>query len=296
MPSVEQLLDEAEATIRASRAVDLWRPSDARVNGEELLGKVLGKPIEAESLDDEVPPRQAQMFRRLVARRAGGEPVALILGYTEFRKMKLHVRKGVFVPRNSSELLAEKAIGRLRRRRSPVAVDVATGTGPVALAIANEVPGAEVLGLDIWAPSLAVARSNARRLGLNVRFVKSDMLSRLPQSLKGRTDVFTCHPPYVARAQVRTLPKEIRDHEPRVSLSDNSPDGLGMVNRLADETTQWLKPGGWVLIEVSPDLSRAVGSILRRAGFQQVRSERDSLGATRVISGRLARSGNRTVP
>jgi release factor glutamine methyltransferase len=100
----------------------------------------------------------------------------------------------------------------------------------------------------------------------------------------------------VARAQVRTLPKEIRDHEPRVSLSDNSHDGLGMVNRLATETTQWLKPGGWLLIEVSPDLSRAVGSILRRAGFQQVRSERDSLGATRVISGRLAASGRRTGP
>lgn len=286
MPRVEELLDEAEAAIRSSRAVDLWRPSDARVNAEELLGKLLGKQITTDFLDDEVSKAQAARFWRLVARRVSGEPVALILGYTEFRKMKLAVGSDVFVPRNSSELLAEKAIRRLRRRRFPVAVDVATGTGPIALAMANEVPGAEVYGLDIWEPSLKVARKNASRLGLGVRFIKSDMLAKLPAAARGRIDVFTCHPPYVARSQVRRLPREIRDFEPKVSLSDNSRDGLGMVGRLASQAPDWLKQGGWLLLEVSPDLARAVGSILRRAGFSDVRSERDSLGATRVVSGR----------
>lgn len=286
MVSVEELLEEAEAAIKASRAVDLWRPSDARVNAEELLGGVLGKQIESETLEEQVSAARARRFRQLVARREGGEPVALILGYTHFRNMKLHVENGVFVPRNSSELLAEKAIHKIRRRRAPVAVDVACGTGPVALAVANELHHAEVYGVDIWDPSLTVARANAKRLGLKVKFIKSDMLSSLPAGLRGRADVFTCHPPYVARAQVRTLPREIKDYEPKVSLSDNSVDGLGMVKQLAEEAPEWLRRGGWLLIEVSPDLSRRVGSVLRNAGFKDVKSERDSLGATRVVSGR----------
>jgi len=285
-PTVDDLLTRGAKAIRGSRAVDLWRPSDARVNAEELLGEVLGKEISSDDLDLPVPAAKVRKYEKLVARRAAGEPVALIVGYIKFRDLKLTVRKGVFVPRNSSELLAEKAIARLRPRKAPVAVDVATGTGPVALAIADGAKNTEVYGLDIWSPSLSVARQNASRLNLKVRFVLSDMLTKLPKGLVGKVDVFTCHPPYVARSQLRGLPKEIKDFEPRVSLSDNSADGLALVRRLAEESPAWLRQGGWLLYEVSPDLSRQVGTIMRRSGFERVRSERDSLGATRVVSGR----------
>ncbi|MCA1839245.1 MAG: class I SAM-dependent methyltransferase [Actinomycetota bacterium] len=286
--TVEELLEEAEKKILDSSNVDLWRRSDALVNAEELLSEILGKTIETKHLDDAVPPAAAARFRRSVERRAGGEPVALILGYTEFRGMKLIVEPGTFVPRNSSELLAVKAIKRVKPKRSGVAVDVATGTGPVALAIAKAATQASVLGLDIWAPSIKVARKNARQLSLtNVKFIESDMLKRLPKNLKGAVDVFTIHPPYVAKKAVKTLPKEIKDFEPAVSLTDNSVDGLGLVRTLAGEAPSWLRKGGWMLVEVSPDLARSVGTILRRAGFGDVRSEKDSLGATRVISGRI---------
>ena len=287
MPTVDELLDEAEDAIRHSKNVDLWRQSDARVNAEELLSEVLGKQVESKHLDDEVPKAQATRFRKMVARRVAGEPVALILGYTEFRGMKLLVEPGVFVPRNSSELLAVKALKRVKPKKNAVAVDVATGTGPVALAVAKDAKNATVYGLDIWAPSIKVARRNAKRLGLsNVKFIESDMLNRLPKTLKGNIDVFTIHPPYVAKKAVRTLPKEIRDFEPAVSLSDNSNDGLGLVRLLAEEAPAWLRRGGWMMVEVSPDLARSVGVILRASGFHDVKSERDSLGATRVISGR----------
>jgi len=287
MPTVEDLLDRAEAAIKKSKNVDLYRPSDARVNAEELLGEVLGKEITGDDLDDEVSTPSVRKFERLVDRRAGGEPVAIILGYIDFLGLKLAVQPGVFLPRNSSELLAEKAIARLRRRKSPVAVDVATGIGPVAMAIASKVKGAEVFGVDIWRPSLQVARKNAKALKIsNVTFLESDMLGKLPEGLRGAIDTFTIHPPYVARNQVRTLPKEILDFEPKVSLTDNSNDGLGLVRLLTEQAPGWLKRGGWILVEVSPDLSRRVGVILRAGGFRDVRSERDSLGATRVISGR----------
>lgn len=288
MPTVCDLLDRAEVSIRRSKNVDLWRVSDARVNAEELLEKVLGEKITSELLDSRVEPSKARRYQALVDRRVAGEPVAAIVGYTDFMNLRLLVRKGVFIPRNSSEFLATKAISRLRSRKSPVAVDVATGIGPVALAVARSAPKAKVYGLDVWAPSLKVARANAEHLRIrNVQFLKSDMLAGLPRKLQGKVDVFTIHPPYVARSAIRSLPKEIKNYEPRVSLSDDSGDGLGLVRRLVEDAPEWLQPNGWLLVEVSPDLSRQVASILRAGGFKQVKSQRDSLGATRVVAGRL---------
>lgn len=286
--TVEKLLDRAEAAVRKSKAVDLWRPSDARVQAEELLGEALGRDITSDDLDAVVPAAARRRFEAMVARRVRGEPVALILGKIEFRGLWLEVRRGVFIPRSSSELLAEKAIRRLAARKSRVAVDVATGTGPVALAVAHEVRRSKVYGVDISPLPLRVARENARRLRIrNVEFIRSDLLARLPRSLRGRVDVFTLHPPYVGRRYLRTLPREITDFEPYESITDASDDGLELVRRLLAEAPEWLRRGGWLLIEVSPDLSRRVGGLLRRQGFRDVRSQRDSLGATRVVSGRL---------
>lgn len=288
MATVENLLDRAERTIRRSRAVDLWRPSDARVNAEELLGHLLRKEVSSDDLETELSDGTTKRYLKLVARRAAGEPVAMILGHTDFKGLKLLVRKGVFVPRTSSELLADEAIRRLRRRPGPRAVDLATGTGPVALAVAREVPKARVWGVDISVKSLALAKENARRLSLpNVAFLKSDMLISLPKSLRGKVDVFTLHPPYVAAAELATLPKEIKHFEPRESLTDRSHDGLGLVRRLASEAHDWLSNGGWVMVEVSPNLSRKVRGILQRHGYTDLKSKRDSLGATRVVTGRL---------
>ncbi|HEY8202187.1 MAG TPA: peptide chain release factor N(5)-glutamine methyltransferase [Actinomycetota bacterium] len=286
--TVGELLDRAAEAIRGSSAVSLWRASDARTQAEELLGEVLGCAVGPGDLCATVGGKRRRRFEAWVDRRVAGEPVALIIGRTEFMGMQLSVRKGVFVPRNSSEHMASMAIARLRPRKAPVHVDLATGTGPVALAVARAVPKASVLGLDIAPIPLKVARSNARRLGIgNVEFLQSDLLANLPPELGGSVDAFTIHPPYVARKRVQTLPREIRAFEPRESLTDRSDDGLGLVRRLAEEAPAWLRRGGWVLVEVSPDLSRSVAGILRRGGLTDVRSHRDSLGATRVLAGRL---------
>ena len=283
-----ELLDRAADAIRGSSAVSLWRASDARAQAEELLAEVLGCDVGPGDLCATIGGKRRQRFEAWVTRRVAGEPVALIIGRTEFMGMELRVRKGVFVPRNSSEHMATMAIARLRPRKAPVHVDLATGTGPVALAVARAVPKASVLGLDIAPLPLKVARSNARRLGIgNVRFLQSDLLASLPPELRGGVDAFTIHPPYVARERVQTLPKEIRKFEPKESLTDRSDDGLGLVRRLAAEAHAWLRSGGWVLVEVSPDLSRSVATILRRGGLTDVRSHCDSLGATRVVAGRL---------
>src|SRR2546421_6101070 len=147
--TVGELLEKAAEEIRGSEAIELWRPYLGRLEAETILATVLRHPVG--NLDETVTPAAQRRFDGLILRRIAGEPAALIVGKTTFRGLELRVRPGVFVPRGSSELLAGEAIRRLRRRRGgplggPVAVDVATGGGPVALAVAAEVKGSSVFG------------------------------------------------------------------------------------------------------------------------------------------------------
>lgn len=283
--TVDEVLSAAAEQIAGAEAIALWRPYVARMEAESLLARAFGRAVDDPA--EVVPAAVRRRFAGYLQRRLTGEPAALIVGSITFRGMELRTRAGVFVPRNSSESLAGEAIRRLRPRRAPVAVDVATGSGPVALAVAAEVRKARVVGVDINPKALTLARENATRLGItNARFLRSDVLAGLPPELLGTVDAFTVHPPYVAVDLVPTLPVEIRDFEPPESLTDQSVDGLGLVRRLVAEAPPWLRRGGWILVEVSPDLSRRVGGLLRRNGYRDVKSHRDALGATRVIAGR----------
>ncbi len=251
------VLEGSIATLKASRAIDHWQRDRERIEAEDLLLHALGTDEVAPDLD--VPAGARRRFERLIARRARGEPVQLIKGYAVFRGLEISASPGVFVPRDSTEYLAEQAVRRLRGRRRPIAVDLATGGGTVALAIANEVSGVRVFGTDISARAIRVARRNAARLRLGVTFRVGDVFGGLSAELAGRVDVVTLHPPYVARGEMRELPAEIRRFEPVHTLTDKSPDGLGLIGRATTGAPSWLKPGGWLLIEVSPDRARADG-------------------------------------
>lgn len=279
-----KLLDEAVATLKASPALDHWQKGRERIEAEDLLGFVLGEPPDP---SDAISDRDRRTFVRLVARRAEGEPVPYIKGYTEFRGIELRVVPGVFVPRDSSEFLAEQAVRRLRRRKKPVHVDLATGGGTIALAVADEVPKAAVYGADVSKDAIKLARRNAKDLDLDVRFVVADLFDGLPRKLRGGVDVITLHPPYVARDEIDTLPEEIRDWEPVHTLTDRSVDGLGLIRRTVEEAPTWLRPGGWLLMEVDPDRGREVMPVYRRGGFRDVRSTKGGpVRVTRVIVGR----------
>jgi release factor glutamine methyltransferase len=285
----EDLLSAAEKRIAKSRNIEHWQPGLARWDAEVLLAHVLGVEPEDDRLADyEISKSQRRQFTAMVERRLTGEPVNYITGHFTFCGLRLMVRPGVFSPRTSSELVVEHAVRQLRRRRGRrVAVDVATGSGAMALAIGAQVRGSEVWAVDISRKAVKLGKANAKQLGLdNVSFAVSDMLVGLPSNLRGEVDVFTIHPPYVARTEVRTLPVEVRKFEPRNTLTDGSEDGLGLVRRLADDASSWLRPGGHVLVEIAPYLARATATVLRRAGLREVRSNRDSLGVTRVVAGR----------
>lgn len=281
--TAQELIDRAVERLEASEAIDHWQKDRERLEAEELLDHLIGEDWTAR---DEIPAFVVRRFERLVARRATGEPVPYIKGYVEFRGLKLLARHGVFVPRDSSEELAGHAVRRLRPRRQPVAVDLATGSGPVALAVANEVKGVEVYGTDLSREAIRLARLNVRRLGLPVTFLRGDLFGALPRRIAGAVDVITLHPPYVGKRELRELPDEVTRFEPMMSLTDHSPRGMGLIERAATEAWEWLEPGGWLLIEVSPDRSRTVATILRRAGYRDVRSVKGGLEVTRVLTAR----------
>lgn len=285
-----ELIGEGERRLRRSPAIEHWPADRERRESAALLAHALGLDGEEPDGRQEVDAGARRRFRRLVRRRAGGEPLPHIVGWTEFREMRLRIRPGAFVPRQSSEWTVEAAVRRLRPRRRPVAVDLATGMGPIALAIAHEVPKAEVHGTDLLDTGLRQGRVNAREHGLrNVSFHRGDLFEPLPRRLRGRVDAITVHPPYVPRDQVEELPLEVRGFEPERTLTDYSEHGMDLVERAVEESPEWLAGGGWLLVEVSPDLSRTIRGLMQRTGYRQVKSTKGWPEITRTVVGRARR-------
>jgi len=284
MPRAKEAVREAERLLKASDDIDHPNAGKERYEAEELLEFVLGHALDETEV---VNGRDLSRYQRLVRRRASGAPVAYITGLTTFGSLSLEVRPGVFIPRQSSEFMVEQALRRLRGRPEPVHVDIATGIGPVALGVAHRLGRAHVFGVDLSRRPLALARRNAARLGIgNATFLHGDLFNPLPRVLRKGVDVVTGHLPYVGEEELDTLPEEILRFEPMESLTDFSPTGLGLLTRVAAEAPVWLRPGGWLLLEVSPDRSRKVSALLRRAGYATVRSTKGELPVSRVVVGR----------
>jgi release factor glutamine methyltransferase len=282
LPTADELIESGGKRLR--KHVDRFsRVGDEREQARELLAYAAGREI-----DDggEVDPRTLERYERFIERRTTGEPVPYIRGYEDFSGLKLAVKPGVFIPRDTTRFLASQAIARLRGRKEPLAADLATGVGAVALAMARAVPSATVYGTDISPLAVRLARANARTNGLaNASFAAGSMFDALPRKLRGSFDVIASHPPYVAHGELGDLPAETT-FEPTATLTDSSPDGLGLVRLLIDEGRHWLKREGWLCIEIAPDLARTVRTLLVRAGYRNVKSTRGVSEYTRVLVGK----------
>jgi release factor glutamine methyltransferase len=281
------LLRDATARLKESPAIDHWQKGREKIEAEILMIDLLGYDPEP---DERLSDKKTKRYRDWVERRYTGEPIAHITGVTEFRELEFVVEPGVFVPRDSSEWMVECAVRRLRKRSHPVLVDLASGMGTIALAVAHEVPKAEVFGAELTEEGVLLARKNARRLGLHVRFGAGDLFEPVPKRLKGNVDVVTIHPPYVARGELADLPEEIRDWEPVHTLTDQSDDGLGLVRRTVEESPAWLRSNGWLLMETDPDRAKDVKRVMVEGGFRDVRSTKGGpIPITRVIAGKRPR-------
>jgi len=253
-----------------------------RLDAQLLLLHVLGRASgdrawlvahDTDILDGAVWP----VFDALCTRRVAGEPVAYLVGEKEFHGLGLQVDARVLVPRPDTETLVEWALHCLQGRTAPTVLDLGTGSGAIALAIQHARPDAQVMAVDRSAEALAVARANAQRLGLTVRFAEADWLDGAGTDL----DLLVSNPPYVAIGDPHLAALR---HEPAGALV-SGPDGLDDIRRIVEAAPAHLREGGWLLLEHGYDQAAAVRALLMRRGFVQVQSRDDLAGIARCSGG-----------
>ncbi|GAB2728432.1 putative protein N(5)-glutamine methyltransferase [Streptomyces bullii] len=198
----------------------------------------------------------------LVERRVAGLPLELVVGWAEFRGLRIAVEPGVFVPRRRTEFLVEQALA--QTPGAAVVVDLCCGSGAVGAALAAALGAVELHAADIDPAAVRCARRNVASFGGHVH--AGDLFEALPRALRGRVDILAANVPYVPTDEIGLLPAEARDHEPLVAL-DGGADGLDILRRVAAEAPRWLAPGGCVLVETSRRQAPAAVDAFTRGGL-----------------------------
>ncbi|MFI7352276.1 putative protein N(5)-glutamine methyltransferase [Streptomyces sp. NPDC049936] len=206
--------------------------------------------------------RTAGELTALIDRRVSGLPLELVLGWAEFRGLRVAVAPGVFVPRRRTEFLVDEALA--HAPHASVVVDLCCGSGAVGAALAAALDRPEVHAADVDPAAVRCARGNLADAG--GRVYAGDLFDALPEVLRGRVDILAANVPYVPTAEVALLPAEARDHEPLVAL-DGGADGLDVLRRVAAEAPRWLAPGGCLLVETSEAQTPAAVAAFTRAGM-----------------------------
>ena len=256
-------------------------PFEAKI----LLGHVLRRNLAwlAAHGDEPMTAREAKAFDALARRRRDGEPIAYLTGRREFYGLDLEVTPDVLIPRPETELLVELALVRIDADEHAEILDLGSGSGAIALAIASERPNSSVLGVDLSVAAVALARRNASRLNLgNVAFLESDWFSAVP---KKRYDAIVANPPYVAAGDAHLGEGDLR-FEPPTALASGA-DGLTAIRSIIAGAAAYLAPRAWLLIEHGYDQADAVQAMLRDARFSDVQSRRDLAGIPRTALGRI---------
>jgi release factor glutamine methyltransferase len=271
----------AEVLRRATEYLDRHGVESARSSAEQLMMHVLGSDRAGlYSRTDGLDTREARMFGRAICQRCTGTPLQHLTGEQAFRRIVVEVRPGVFVPRPETEILVGHALVAIGEVEDPVVVDDGTGTGAIALAVKDERPDATVYATDRAAESVELAAWNARRLGLDVHVLEGDLLSPLPDELRGWVDLVVSNPPYITREEYEDLPPEVKA-DPELALLG----GLEVYERLSAEALRWLRDGGVLAVETGASQGRALADALSRS-FMDVRVEADLAGRDRVVLAR----------
>ncbi len=275
----------AAALEAATRALLGSSPS-ARLDAEVLVRHACGV-TRAQALAQPqrlLPETACAALATLIDRRRQGEPIAYLTGRREFWSLDLAVSPATLIPRPETELLVERALARIPSTAAWTVADLGTGCGAIALALAAERPRLTVCAIDLSNEALAVARTNARRLGItNVEFHEGDWFAPLRGQ---RFQLVVSNPPYVPAHDPHLEQGDLR-FEPRVALVAGT-DGLAALRHISDAARAHLRPGGWLLVEHGFDQAPAVRALLANYGYRQVSSYRDLNGHERVTEAQFA--------
>ncbi|MGQ9780477.1 MAG: peptide chain release factor N(5)-glutamine methyltransferase [Bacillota bacterium] len=261
-----------------------------RLEAELLLGKVLGLDRTRLYIDYDRPLDEDEVarFRQLLLARARDKiPVAYLTGEKSFYGLSLAVPRGVFIPRPETEELVEAVAARIRKKEaffgSPFALlDLCTGSGAVAVALARMFPAAFVLAVDISPAALQAARTNAARHGVGERVtvIEGDLFAAVED---GRLfAAVVANPPYIPGHALAGLPREVKEYEPREAL-DGGPDGLSVIRRIVHEAPCYLFPGGILALEHGHDQGEAVAALAAEAGLVEIETQKDLSGRPRIL-------------
>jgi len=273
-----------EALRQAATQLDNEGVESPRLDAELLLAHLLG--VNRAALwawpERRLTPKELTRYREMVARRARREPLAYLVGRREFFGLEFAVSPAVLIPRPETELLVEHALRLARRLAEPLQIaDVGAGSGALAVALAVHLPQARVYALDNSPQALALVAENARRHGVGdrVHCLQGDLLAPLP----GPVEMIVANLPYVATEEWEELAPEIRLYEPRAAL-DGGPDGLALIRRLLATAAPYVRPGGWLLLEIGARQGEAATALARHHFPQgQVRLYQDYAGLDRLI-------------
>src|SRR4051812_7665161 len=257
-----------EALAAAERRLGEAGCPSPRVDAEFLLAHVLGTSRSGLAVA-EATAGQLDAFDALVERRAAREPLAYVLGEWGFRRLTLKIDRRVLVPRPETEIVVERCLELLRGLDEPAVIDVGVGSGAIALAIADEHPGARVTGIDTSPDALAVAGENAATLGLHIELAGRDG----GDLGEAEWDLVVANPPYVDPGDIDGLEPEVRDWEPRSALV-----GPRTTERIALAAVRALRPGGHLVLEIGDGSATDVGASLAALGFEDVATTPDLAG------------------
>ena len=260
-----------------------------RLDAEVLLAAARGcERISLYTAYDQIADEDTRsVFREHVRRRAAGEPVAYLVGHREFFSLSFQVTRDVLIPRPETEHLVIEVLDLLKKRpadEAPARVaDVGTGSGAIAVSVAKHAANCRVTALDLSAEALEVARGNAdrHRVADRIEFVLSDLLTAIPPAEP--FDLIASNPPYVSESEWDRLPPDVRNYEPRSALV-GGPTGSETIARLIPQAAERLRPGGWLLLEISPMTETAVHRLLGQDGhFTALPTVKDLAGLPRVV-------------
>jgi len=287
--TVGRLLEWTAGWLR-SRGAD-----SPRLDAEVLLARVLGcQRIELYTRFDEEPAEGPRAeFRELVRRRGRGEPVAYLTGRKEFFSLAFRVTGDVLVPRPETESLVVRGLDLCRHLDAPLIADVGTGSGAIAVALARHLPTAMITAIDISPAAAAIARENVETHGVaeRVRVMEGDLLDSLPAG--EMFDLIISNPPYIREDEFASLPRDVRDFEPRGALVAG-PRGVEPLERLVAMTADRLQPDGWLLVEIGPPQA-SEAAIAAAAHLQPEPTLPDDAGIPRIVQARRRSSPNARV-